>query len=222
MTRRMCMWPERFEEPVRSLKDIHAIKGTPEYARKSAVPIKATPHDTSLLYFKDPLTQKFAKMIVKDSNGMLAEEIMIKLYTRIKSIQLAKARSAKDPTSVVTDPTVIIAEAIENARPIMRLERVKVGAIQYMVPTPITERRSYFEGMRWIHLSARDERNNPRWIGRLKNPDEPVARSTKIEEALAKEILDAYAFTGKAINKKIEYHRICEQNRAFAHYRRTK
>ena len=39
---------------------------------------------TILLSFitQDPLTQKFAKMIVKDSNGMLAEEIMIKLYTR--------------------------------------------------------------------------------------------------------------------------------------------
>jgi hypothetical protein len=43
-----------------------------------------------------------------------------------------------------------------------------------------------------------------------------------IDEALAKEILDAYGLVGRAINKKHEHHKLCEQNRAYAHYRRTK
>jgi ribosomal protein S7 len=46
--------------------------------------------------------------------------------------------------------------------------------------------------------------------------------SFSIDEALAKEILDAYAHVGRAVNKKHEYHKQCEQNRAYAHYRRTK
>jgi hypothetical protein len=43
-----------------------------------------------------------------------------------------------------------------------------------------------------------------------------------IDEALAKEIIDAYNMIGRAINKKHEHHKLCEQNRAYAHYRRTK
>ncbi len=31
--------------------------------------------------------------------------------------------------------------AVENTRPVMLLEKVKVGSVIYMVPTPITEHR---------------------------------------------------------------------------------
>jgi ribosomal protein S7 len=34
-----------------------------------------------------------------------------------------------------------LAAAIENTRPVMQLEKVKVGSVVYMVPTPITEHR---------------------------------------------------------------------------------
>ncbi len=33
------------------------------------------------------------------------------------------------------------AAAVENTRPVMLLEKVKVGSVIYMVPTPITEHR---------------------------------------------------------------------------------
>merc|ERR1711915_776123 len=165
----------------------------------------------------DPLILKFAKMVTVHTNMMLGEQIMMKVYNKIKCIQLAKRNE-----NVETDPTIIIKQAIENARPVMYLEKVKVGSVIYRVPTPITETRSYFEGMRWIHLTARDERNNPRIIQIRKFPDEPIPESTTIWDALAKEILDAYHNQGRAVSKKIEYHRICEQNRAYAHYRRTK
>jgi small subunit ribosomal protein S7 len=216
--RMMCMWPERFEAPL-SVAEIQKIRGTPEYTRKAAVSIKAAPKDASQIYFQDNLMKKFSKMVAVHGNGMLGEVIMLNLYNKIKETQL---ETLKNKENVETDPTIIITTAIENARPVMMLEKVKVGAITYMVPTPITETRSYFEGMRWIHHAARDNRNNPRWVWRHKNPNEPVPKSTSIWDALAREILDAYANTGRAIAKKIEYHRVCEQNRAFAHYRRTK
>ena len=57
---------------------------------------------------------------------------------------------------IEVNPTEIIKTAIENARPVMNLEKVKVGSVTYFVPTPISERRSYFEGMRWIHQAAED------------------------------------------------------------------
>ena len=36
---------------------------------------------------------------------------------------------------------VIIVTAIENCRPVMQLEKVKVGSVTYHVPTPITDSR---------------------------------------------------------------------------------
>jgi len=214
----MCMWPERFEEPIPDMQDIKRIKGTSEYIRKATVPVKAALQDTTTLYFKEPLLKKFAKVVTKDSDAMRGEQLMFRTYNQIKTIQLTKAKTKKN---VETDPSVIIKEAIENTRPLMLLEKVMVGGMKYLVPKPISERRSYFEGMRWIHRTARDGRDNPRWVWRCKNPDEPVPRSTPMHEALADEILDAYANTGRAVAKKLDYHRICEQNRAYAQFRRT-
>jgi len=213
----MCMWPPRFEDPITDLQEIKDLKNTTDYSRKAAVPIKAARKDLSLTYFQDPLIQKFTKMVQVHSQAYLGEQIMMKVYNKIKEIQLKKGRA-----NVETDPTIIIKQAIENCRPVMRLEKVKVGAVIYMVPTPITETRSYFEGMRWIHHTARDERKNPRIIQMRKFPDEPVPPRTTIWDALASELLEAYSSQGRAFNKKVEYHRVCEQNRAYAHYRRTK
>ena len=39
---------------------------------------------------------------------------------------------------------------------------------------------------------------------------------------MAKELVDAYNMVGRAIGKKYEHHKTCEQNRAYAHYRRSK
>ena len=44
----------------------------------------------------------------------------------------------------------------------------------------------------------------------------------RIADGLAKELVDAYNLVGRAMAKKHEHHRQCEQNRAYAHYRRTK
>ena len=43
-----------------------------------------------------------------------------------------------------------------------------------------------------------------------------------IADGLAKECVDAFYMTGRAINTVYEHHKTCEQNRAYAHYRRTK
>ena len=49
--------------------------------------------------------------------------------------------------SIATDPVQIIKKAIDNARPLMRLEKVRVGSVEYQVPAPITQKRSEFDGM---------------------------------------------------------------------------
>ena len=34
------MWPERYEDPVTDIKELKDIKGTTDYQRKAAVPLK--------------------------------------------------------------------------------------------------------------------------------------------------------------------------------------
>ena len=36
--------------------------------------------------------------------------------------------------------------------------------------------------MRWIHHAARDNRTNPRWVWRKKNPNEPVPKSVRLKQ----------------------------------------
>ena len=49
---------------------------------------------------------------------------------------------------------MIIKGAIENCRPLMLLQKVKVGSVTYYVPVPVSESRSYFEAIRWIHKAG--------------------------------------------------------------------
>merc|ERR1712117_833222 len=172
-------------------------------------------------------------MGVEGSSGQLAEEIMLEICRRIKEIQLKKfyAASPDKRDNIERNPMVIIKEAIENCRPVMQLEKVKVGSVTYHVPTPITDTRSYFEAMRWLHQTVRWDRDaasadrvipNSFKPHEVTDPKFPQRPRVTIADGLAKELVDAYNMVGRAIVKKYEHHKQCEQNRAYAHYRRTK
>merc|ERR1712179_266741 len=151
------LWPDNFEEPLSGKNEIAEIRGTPEYERKVNVPIKAALKDASCSMFRHPLVTKFFNIVVEHSNGQLGEVIMLNTCRRIKEIQLKKylASSEERRAKIELNPMVIIVAAIENCRPVMRLEKVKVGSVTYYVPTPITENKSYFESMRWLHQTGR-------------------------------------------------------------------
>ena len=101
------------------------------------------------------------------------------------------------------------------------------------IPNTFLLIRSYFESMRWIHQAGRWERDTPEQgkghILSFKGGRKPTTKGPwkprphiKIWDGLAKECVDAYHHTGRAINTLYEHHKTCEQNRAYAHYRRTK
>jgi len=227
------LWPDKFEEPLKSRKAIAEIRGTPEFDRKVNVPIKAAEKDASCSMFRDPLVTKFFNVVVEGSSGQLAEEIMLNTCRRIKEFQMQKWLSANEErrAKVEMNPYVIIVTAIENCRPVMQLEKVKVGSVTYHVPTPITDTRSYFEAMRWLHKTGRWDRDvsaadrvipNSMKPHEVTDPKFPQRARVTIADGLAKELVDAYNLVGRAIAKKYEHHKQCEQNRAYAHYRRTK
>ena len=80
----MAMWPEKFEDPLVSRKDIDKIRKAPEYERKVNVPVKAAVKSATCSNFMDPLLQKFINIVQLHSNGQLGENIYIETCRRIK------------------------------------------------------------------------------------------------------------------------------------------
>ena len=75
----------------------------------------------------------------------------LKKYYKVSASINAKSKqdstvSEQEDINITTDPVLIIKRAIENARPLMALEKVKVGSVEYLVPKPITVTASQFRG----------------------------------------------------------------------------
>merc|ERR1719411_740519 len=210
------MWPKGFEDPVIHKKDFPELRESGDYQVKALAPIKSAPNSATCSLFKDPLVQKFQRLCTLHGRSEQAENNMRETFRLIKHTQLKKyykAVSSKESEStnaedisVTTDPVQIIKKAIENGRPLMSLQNVTVGSVDYQIPAPITIDRSQFEGMRWIINAARDRDK----------------KKSKFYQKLAEVLIETASFTGRVIQVKNDHHKTCEVNRAFAHYRRTK
>jgi small subunit ribosomal protein S7 len=82
---------------------------------------------------------------------------------------------------------------------------VRRGGVRYQVPVPISEQSSYYRACKWIVEASRDGK----WM----------ERKMHFPERLAFELLDASNNQGRVIKRKQDLHRLCEANRAYAHYR---
>lgn len=146
--------------------------------------------------------------------------------------------SEQEDINITTDPVLIIKRAIENARPLMALEKVKVGSVEYLVPKPITVTASQFRGNVTNIISTHFDYNNQnaiirntinlifsfisgmKWIIEAARDRDKLKSSFK--EKLAEILVETASFTGRVIQQKNDHHKTCELNRAYAHYRRTK
>merc|ERR1712150_242673 len=195
----MSMWPTGFEDPVIHKRDFPVMRDSGEYEKKALAPIKSAPNSATCSLFKDPLVQKFHRLI---------KQSQLKKYYKVAASQQAGSLSEADVEniSITTDPVQIIKKAIENARPLMRLEKVRVGSVEYQVPAPITQKRSEFDGMKWIINAARDRDKS----------------KSRFKEKLAEVLLETASMAGRVIQTKNEHHKTCEVNRAYAHFRRSR
>jgi small subunit ribosomal protein S7 len=110
------------------------------------------------------------------------------------ALELVERRSNQDPVNVLK-------RAIDNLRPQVEVRSRRVGGSSYQVPIEVSSRRSNTLAIRWLVSFAR-RRKEPMMAARLAN-----------------EILDASNYTGAAIKRKEDVHKMAESNRAFAHYR---
>jgi len=99
------------------------------------------------------------------------------------------------------DPAVVLKRAIDNIRPQVEVRSRRVGGSSYQVPIEVPARRQESLAIRWLVNFARQRR-------------EP-----SMSMRLANEILDASNYTGAAVKRKEDVHKMAESNKAFAHYR---
>ena len=91
--------------------------------------------------------------------------------------------------------------AMNNIMPTLECKARRVGGATYQVPLEVKPERRQTLGLRWLTMFARKR-----------------GEKTMVER-LANEILDASNYTGGAVKRKEDMHKMAEANKAFAHYR---
>jgi len=165
------------------------------------------PHTVHMGLHYHPRVQAFTNYLMLKLNKALANELMKRTFHTIKVTQLKAWREAateEERAAVQLDPLAVFLGAVENSRPIMTTLAIRKGGIKYQVPMPLKEKLSYFRGMKWLVEAGRDR---PHW-------------TVHFPEQMAKELIDAYHGRGRVVQKKIDLHKLCEANKAFAHYRK--
>ena len=110
------------------------------------------------------------------------------------AFDIVQERSGKDALEVFE-------AALSNVMPVLEVRARRVGGTNYQVPVEVrTDRRSTL-GLRYLVNFSR------------------LRGEKTMEERLANEILDASNYTGAAVKKREDIHKMAEANKAFAHYR---
>lgn len=99
------------------------------------------------------------------------------------------------------DPQQVFHGAIENVKPAVEVRSRRVGGATYPVPIEVRPQRSLALALRWVIKGARSR------------------NESKMEERLAKELLDASQNRGVSVKKREDTHRMADANKAFSHYR---
>lgn len=202
---RPTSFPDFFQNPIFRKEDQAKLIETSELSKIAALPVKPPAvYETSSVYH-DPLVNKVINHVMEMGKKQLARSLVEKAFENIKRSQIERYHLATTPEAkakIELDPKKILHKAIENSKPLLQLQPIKRGGITYQVPGPITEKRSLFLAIKWL-LEATNEKE----------------RTVHFPKQFAWELMDAANNTGKVVKRKQDLHRMCEANRAYAHYR---
>ena len=106
--------------------------------------------------------------------------------------------------STKKDPIEVLTRAVSNATPLLEVRSKRVGGAIYQVPREVKPERGNCLALRLIVTYAR-ERPGRGMVKKLGN-----------------EIIDAYNYSGGAIKKKEEMHKMAHANKAFSNMRKKK
>lgn len=102
------------------------------------------------------------------------------------------------------DGVQLISDALENVKPICEVAKVRIAGNIYDVPGVVARDRQQTLAVRWILDAAFKRRTN---------------HSSRLEECLFAEIMDAYRKRGTARKKREVLHGLASTNRSYAHFR---
>lgn len=169
-----------------------------------STPVKAAAGDMTSAFTFDPMVNKFVNIMNKKGKKEIVTKIMEKTFEIIKTKQVENYNRAAEAekSSLETNPRVIFMKAIENCKPSMGLVTIKRGGKNYQVPSPLKPNRQRFLAMKWILLEC---------------DKKPL--KMHMPEKLARELIEAFHNQGSVVKRKHDLHRMCEANRAYAHFR---
>lgn len=205
------VFPPTFVRPVYDPKEIKKLSHEEfrERLHKHVIPPRSNENAST---FHDPLYEKFVNHVMLGGKKMLARKIIQEAFVKVKSAQVRKFHLAKDEEEkekILTDPLKIFHLALQNCKPVLDVIPVKRGGVMYKVPIAVSDHRATSLAFKWLVTTAREHEPRRQHTGEY------------FSDRLAKELLDAAENTGKTIKKKIELHKLCEANKAYAHYRWT-
>ena len=139
--------------------------------------------------YHNQLVSRLVNVIMRGGNKSIALRIVSGTFEEI---------AEKNPAA---NPIEILQRAIDNAKPRLEVKPRRVGGATYQVPMEAPPERQMSLALRWM-VALADKR-----------------KGVPMKEALAAEIMDAYAGQGNAIRKRDEVHKMAQANKAFAHFR---
>ena len=203
---RTTVWPKDYIEPIFRKEKLEEMGE--ETKPLAFSPVKAARSSLSSSgIFYDPVIWRLETMIMKHGKRQTAKEVKDGVLGEIKRLQLEKYREAKtdeERASIELNPVTIAKIGLQNMAPVVITKPIKRGGATYQVPHPITAKFSEFLAMKWL-IDIVHERPKP--------------KKENIWIVMARELIAAYNNEGKVVKKKLDMHRQCEANKAYAHYR---
>lgn len=205
MANNYSQFAKNFVDPVYKKDEQEAMIKSGEIAKIAYLPIKPPRNNDTCSVFHDHRVSQMVNYIMRGGRKELARSLMSQCFERIKRIQIEryhKAKTQEEKDKIVLNPVQILHMAIENCRPIVMTMPVRRGGVKYQVPIPITDKMSYYRACKWLIEASREH-----------------DRKVHLPEKMAFELLDASNNTGRVVKRKQDLHKLCEANRAYAHYR---
>ncbi|VDD96902.1 unnamed protein product [Enterobius vermicularis] len=195
---------KKFADPVTDLEELN--KPLPKDDDRHYLFIKAQKSDESPVFYRNYLVDKFVRVCMKSGNK---EKVRLGVYLALEEVKRRQYKrwlevDEEEKKAIELDPFAIAERAIMNCRPRMKLCVAVRGGISYQVPSPVSEEESIFRAMKTIREVCRTKAKRG---------------AIHFEEILAVEFLAASKNEGASVQAKQELHKLCEANRAFAHYR---
>ncbi|XP_059476169.1 small ribosomal subunit protein uS7m [Neocloeon triangulifer] len=202
---KMSQYPKYFVEPMYRTEEQNAAYESGQAQERVLVPCRAPLSEQTSSEFYNAQTKKFINHIMRKGKKVLARELVEKAFEVIKKAQIEKFHSLpteKRSEFVIKDPNQLLHEAVQNSKPIMILTPIKRGGVKYQVPVPVADKIATVLAYKWL-IDAGKEKD----------------RTARFHDKLAWEIMDAANNTGRVVKRKLDLHKQCETNRAYAHYR---